>query len=94
MTGKLPGTRRHRGMLDGEQISLKPLKFHLVPDLQLATLARKQRTVETRYRAPTVRRVIYGLSTVADGLLRKASQSDPSAVRDKCYLPLAVMFLI
>jgi hypothetical protein len=33
-------SRFHRGRLDGKQIALTSLTFHLVPNLQVATLAR------------------------------------------------------
>jgi hypothetical protein len=32
-------SRFHRGKPDGEPFALKPLKFHLVPNLQFVTLA-------------------------------------------------------
>jgi hypothetical protein len=32
-------SRFHRDRLDGEQIALKPLTFHLAPSLQVAALA-------------------------------------------------------
>jgi hypothetical protein len=34
----------HRDMLDGEQIALNPLKFYLVPNLQVATLVIRKKS--------------------------------------------------